>query len=97
MKIEVFNETIRKGKTDLITNWCTTILLSLCCRGRDCMVSLFWFTSTCASTAYQHFKFAFDFFPWGYLFDTTVHTNVSSWQFVFTGYFEKIQINRNSV
>ena len=29
-KIEVLNETIRKGKIDLITNWCTTILLSLC-------------------------------------------------------------------
>ena len=40
-KIEVLNETIRKGKTDLITNCCSTILLSLCCRGRDRMVSLF--------------------------------------------------------
>jgi hypothetical protein len=64
--------------------------LSLCCRDRDRMVSLFGFTSTYAVTAYQHFKFAFDFLPWGYLFDTTVHTTVCSWQFVFTGYFWKI-------
>ena len=27
-KIQVLNETIRKGKIDLITNYCTTILLS---------------------------------------------------------------------
>jgi hypothetical protein len=39
--IEVLNETIRKGKIDLITNGCTTILLSLFCRGRDRIVSLF--------------------------------------------------------
>ena len=97
MKIEVLNETIRKGRIDLITYWCTKILLSLCCRGRDGMVTLFWFTYTCAGTAYKHFKFAFDFLPWGYLFDTTVHTNVCSWQFVFTGYFRKLKINRNSV
>jgi hypothetical protein len=89
-KIEVLSETIRKCNLDLITYWCTTILLSLCCRDRDRMVSLFGFTSTYAVTAYQHFKFAFDFLPWGYLFDTTVHTTVCSWQFVFTGYFWKI-------
>ena len=40
-KIEVLNETIRKGKIDMIANCCTTMLLSLCCRGRDRMVSLF--------------------------------------------------------
>jgi hypothetical protein len=40
-KIEVLNEIIRKGEIDLITNLCTTILLSLRCRGHDCMVSLF--------------------------------------------------------
>ena len=40
-KIEVLNETIRKGKLALITNCCSTILLSLCCRGRDHMVSVF--------------------------------------------------------
>ena len=40
-KIEVLNETIRKGMLDLIANCCTTILLSLCCRGRDRMVRLF--------------------------------------------------------
>ena len=40
-KIEVLSETIRKGKIDLITNLCTTILLSLCCRGHDHMVNLF--------------------------------------------------------
>ena len=39
-KIEVLNETIRKGQIDLITYWCTSILLSLCCRGQNCMVSL---------------------------------------------------------
>ena len=96
-KIEVLSETIRKGMFDLITNWCTTILLSLCCRGRDRMVSLFWLSSTCSFTAYQHFKFAFDFLPWGYLFDTTVHTKVCSWLFVFTGYIWKFKINWNSV
>ena len=36
-KIEVLNETIRKGKPALIPNWCTTILLLFCCRGRDGM------------------------------------------------------------
>ena len=40
-KIEVLNETITKGKIDLIANYYTTMLLSLCCRGRDRMVSLF--------------------------------------------------------
>ena len=55
-KIEVLSETIRKGKIYLITNWCTTILLSLCCRGRDRMVSLFQLTSSCAFTAYQQFN-----------------------------------------
>ena len=40
-KMQVLSETIRKGKIDLITNCCTTMLLSLCCRGRDRMVSLF--------------------------------------------------------
>jgi hypothetical protein len=40
-KIEVLNETIRKGMLYLIANCCTTILLSLCCRGRDRMVRLF--------------------------------------------------------
>ena len=40
-KIQVLNETIRKGKIYLITNYCITILLSLGCRGRDRMVSLF--------------------------------------------------------
>ena len=40
-KIEVLNETIRKGKLALIANCCSTILLSLCCRGRDRMVSVF--------------------------------------------------------
>ena len=88
-KIKVLNETIRKGKLDLITNWCTTILLSLCCRGRDRMVRLFWFTSTCAITADECFKFEFDFCPRGYLFDTTIDKKVCSWQFVFIGYSEK--------
>ena len=82
-KIEVLSETIRKGKLALITNCCSTILLSLCCRGRDRMVSVFWSTSTCTITAYQHFQFAFDFFPWGYLFDIIIHKKVCSWQFVF--------------
>jgi hypothetical protein len=84
-KIEVLNETIRKGKTCLIRNWCTTILLSLCCRGRNRMVSLFWSTSTCAITAYQHFKFEFHFWPWCYIFNTTVHKKVCSCLFVFIG------------
>jgi hypothetical protein len=84
-KIEVLSETIRKGKTCLIRNWCTTILLSLCCRGRNRMVSLFWSTSTCAITAYQHFKFEFDFWPWCYIFNTTVHKKVCSCLFVFIG------------
>jgi len=89
-KIQVLNETIRQGKIDLITNWCTMVLLSLCCRGRDRMVSLFWFTSTYAVTAYQHFKFEFDFCRWGYLFYTTVHKKACSCQFIFTGYSGKI-------
>ena len=83
MKIEVLNETVRKGKFDLITNWCTSILLSLCCRGRDRMVSLFWFTSICVITVYQYFKFVCSLCPLGSLFDTTVHTKVHSWLFVF--------------
>jgi hypothetical protein len=40
-KIQVLNETIRKGKIDLITNCCTMMLFSLCCRSRDRMVGLF--------------------------------------------------------
>ena len=81
-KIQVLNETIRKGKIDLITYWCTTILLSLCCRGRDRMVSLF---CTCTITAYQHFKFEFDFCPWCYIFNTTMYKKVYSCLFVFIG------------
>jgi hypothetical protein len=57
--------------------------LSLCCRGRDGMVSLFWFTSICAITAYQHFKFESDFCPWCYIFNTTVYKKVCSCLFVF--------------
>jgi hypothetical protein len=63
MKIEVLNETIRKGKIDLITNWCTSILLSLC--GRDRMVSLFWITYICVITLYQYFKFVCSLCPFG--------------------------------
>jgi hypothetical protein len=84
-KIEVLNETIRKGKLALIPNWCPTISLSLCCRGRDHILSLFWSTSTCAITAYQHFKLEFDFCPWCYIFNTTVHKKVCSCLFVFIG------------
>ena len=84
-KIQVLSETIRKGKRDLITNWCTTIVFSLCCRGRDRMVSLFWSTTTCAIAAYQHFKFEFDFSPWCYIFNTTVYKKVCSCLFVFMG------------
>ena len=40
-KIQVLNEAIRKGQIDLITNFCTMMSLSLCCRGRDRMVRLF--------------------------------------------------------
>jgi len=83
MKIEVLNETIRKGKIDLITNWCTSILLSLCCRDRDRMVSLFWITSICVINVYQYFNFGCNLCPLGYLFDITVHTKVCSWLFVF--------------
>ena len=90
-KIDVLSETrIRKGKIYLITNWCTTILLLLCCRVRDRMVSLIWFISTCAITAYQHFKSVFDFCRWGYLYDTTVYKKVCSWQFVFAGHSDMI-------
>jgi hypothetical protein len=64
----------------------------LWCRCRDRMVSLVWLTSTCAITAYQYVKLEFDFCPWGYLFDTTVHTKVCSWQFVLSVYFRKILI-----
>ena len=83
MKIEVLNETIRKGKIDLITSWCTSILLSLCCRGHDRMGSLFWITSICVITVYQYVKFVCRLCPLGYLFDTTVHTKVCSWLLVF--------------
>jgi hypothetical protein len=82
-KIEVLNETIRKGKLDLITNWCTSILLSLCCRGRDRMESLLWIASICVITVYQYLKFVCNLCPLGSLFDTTVHTKVHSWLFVF--------------
>jgi hypothetical protein len=64
--------------------------LSLCCRGRDRMVSLFWSTSTCAITAYQHFKCEFEFCPWCYIFNTTVHKKVCSCLFVFIGNFGMI-------
>jgi hypothetical protein len=39
--------------------------LSLCCRDRDRMLSLFWITSICVITVYQYFKFVCNLCPFG--------------------------------